>query len=140
MITLVRHRVRARPVSEQGRLAYGGYMELVWDITSPYEVRLAETGPDAGEVVFARSLLTAALDGDPAGEGAVRVRLRHLRGARHCLLVLWVHGPEGPLEFALCAATVARFVQATVDLVPLDEEWRHLNLDASLTRLLEDAA
>lgn len=137
---MVRHRVRARPVSERGGLAYGGYMELSYDPACPYEIKLAETGPDAGEVVFARDLLIAVLDGNPAGEGAVRVRLRHLRGARHCLLVLSVDAPEGPLQFALCAATVARFVASTVDLVPPDEESRYLNLDASLASLLEDAS
>ena len=65
---LVRVRVRARPVSN-GRLARGGFMELSYDSRSPYEVKLSETGPEAGEVVFARELLRQALGGQPAGEG-----------------------------------------------------------------------
>jgi hypothetical protein len=140
MITMVRHRVRARPVSEQGRLAYGGYMELSYDPASPYEVKLAETGPDAGEVVFARDLLIAALNGDPAGEGEVRARLRYLRGARHTLLVLTVPGADGPLEFGLCDTAVVRFVRDTTALVPAGDEWRYVQVGDTVAEFLGQAA
>jgi Streptomyces sporulation and cell division protein, SsgA len=140
MITLVRQRLRARPVSEQGRLSYGGYMELSYDLGSPYAVTLAETGPDTGEVVFARDLLITALNGDPAGEGLVRARLRRFRGARRAQLALTVPGADGPLEFALCEAAVAAFVAGTTDLVPQGEEWRYLEVADTVDGFLGQAA
>jgi hypothetical protein len=138
---MVRARLRARPVGEEGRLAYGGYMDLLWDPGEPYEVRLAGLGPCAGEIVFARDLLATALGGDPAGEGDVQVRLRHLPGARHTLLVLTVTGPDGPREVALTDAKVAQFLCDTFDLVPVGEEWRYLDaLYSGFDDLLRGAA
>lgn len=138
---LVRVRLRARPVGEDGRLAYGGYVELLWHPSEPYEVRLAGSGPCATEIVFARDLLVSALAGCPSGEaGAVRARLAHLPGARHSLLLLSTAGADGPLEVALTEAKVAVFVEDTTDLVPCGEEWRYLDLDAGLDGLLGRAA
>jgi len=137
---LVRTRLRARPVAEDGRLAYGGYMELLYDPSEPYEVRLAGLGPYATEVVFARDLLASALAGDPAGEGDVRARLAHLPGARHSLLLLSIGGPDGGQEVALTDAKVAVFLRDTTDLVPRGEEWRYLDLDAGIDDLLQGAA
>jgi hypothetical protein len=140
MIAMVRHRIQARPVSEWGTLARGGYMDLCFDPACPYEVKLIETGPDAGEVGFARDLLIAALNGDPAGEGQVRARLRYLRGARHSLLALTVPGADGPLEFGLCDTAVAGFLRETVDLVPLGEEWRYVEVGDTVAEFLGQAA
>jgi len=137
---MVRARLRARPVGEDGRLAYGGYMELLWDPGEAYEVRLAGFGPYAAEVAFARDLLASALAGDPAGEGDVRAKLRHLPGARHTLLVLTVTGPDGPQEIALSDEKVALFLRDTTDLVPRGEEWRYVALDEELDDLLRGAA
>jgi len=136
---LVRVRVRARPVSN-GRLARGGFMELSYDPRSPYEVKLAETGPEAGEVVFARELLLQALAGQPAGEDLVRARLQQFDGAPHALLSLTVPGADGPLEFGLCDTTVARFLRDTVALVPPGEEWRHVDFTDTIAEILRDAA
>lgn len=141
MITqLARHRVRARPVGERGSLAYGGYMYLVYDVTRPFEVRLVGTGGGDDELIFARDLLTAALDGNPSGEGDVRAKLRHFRCARHCQLVLTVIEGEGSQEWALSDDAVAEFIQATIDLVPLGEEDRYLDLDAMVAGLLGSAS
>jgi hypothetical protein len=137
---MVRARLRARPVGEAGRLADGGYMELLWDPGEPYEVRLAGLGPYAAEISFARDLLAAALAGDPAGDGDVRARLAHLPGARHSLLLLRIAGPDGPQEVALSDEKVATFVRDTADLVPQGEEWRYLDMDAGLDDLLRGAA
>jgi len=137
---LVRARLRARPVGEDGRLAYGGYMELSWDPSEPYEVRLAGFGPYAGEITFARDLLVSALAGDPAGEGDVRARLRHLPGVRHALVVLSIAGADGPQDVALTDDKVAVFLRDTTDLVPAGEEWRYLDLDAGIDGLLRGAA
>lgn len=137
---LIRARLRARPVGEDGRLAYGGYMELLWDPGEPYEVRLAEFGPYAEEVAFARDLLVSALAGHPAGKGDVRARLAHLAGVRHSLLLLSVSGQDGPRQFALTGAKVAEFLRDTTDLVPRGDEWRYLNLDAEIDDLLRGAA
>jgi hypothetical protein len=141
MITMVRRTVQARPADENGTLARGGYMELSYDPACPYEVRLAETGSDAGEVVFARDLLLDALDGNPAGEGRVRARLRRFRGARHSMLELAVPAADGgDLIFAICDDAVAEFVRDTTDLVPAGDEWRHVDVDAAVAGLLGQAA
>jgi Streptomyces sporulation and cell division protein, SsgA len=137
---LIRARLRARPVGEDGRLAYGGYMELLWDPAAPYEVRLAGLGPCAAEVVFARDLLVAAVAGQPAGRGAVRVRLAHLTGVRQSLLLLSVLAVDGPQQLALSSARVAAFLKDTTDLVPRREEWRYLDVDAGIAELLRGAA
>lgn len=141
MITMVRRTVQARPVDENGTLARGGYMELCYDPGCPYEVRLAETGPDAGEVVFGRDLLLEALDGTPAGEGRVRARLRRYRGARRAMLDLMVPAADGGfLEFAIRDDAVAEFVRDTTDLVPPGEEWRYVGVDDTLAAILGEAA
>ena len=136
---LVRSRLRARPVAD-GVAAYGGYMELLYDPAAPFEVRLAGGGPYASLVIFARDLLVQALAGEPAGEGAVRVRLCHLPGVRHCALVVTVDGPDGPASVALTDSTVAEFLRATTTLVPLGQEDRFLSFDTELTELLGGAA
>jgi hypothetical protein len=136
---LVQHRVRVRPVGPQGGLAYGGYMYLVYDVTEPLEVRLADSSGGDGELVFPRDLLAAALGGDPAEAGQVQVRLRHFRGVRHCMLMITVTADDGSQAWALGDDAAAEFLQATIDLVPLGEEWRFLNLDAVVAGLLEEA-
>ena len=141
MAEAVRCRLQARPVCD-GRLGCVGYMELSYDPASPWEVRLSE-GPAGGgeQVVFARELLVQALDGSPAGEGAVRARLRHLPGARHAMLSLQVEAGDGPpLEFGLSDDAVATFVARTLRQVPLGEEWQHVDLDAEASALLGEAA
>jgi hypothetical protein len=141
MITMVRRTVQARPVDENGTLARGGYMELSYDPACPYEVRLAETGPDAGEVVFARDLLLDALEGTPAGEGRVRARLRRFRAARHSMLQIVLPAADGGLlEFAICDAAVADFVRDTTDLVPQGEEWRYTEVPDTPAAILGEAA
>jgi hypothetical protein len=115
-------------------------MELTYAPECPYEVKLAETGPGAGEVVFARDLLLDALGGTPAGEGHVRARLRHFPGVRHALLALTVPGADGLLEFALCDTTVAGFLRDTTDLVPPGEEWRFVEVGDTVAECLGDAA
>jgi hypothetical protein len=136
--SLVRSRLRARPVAD-GVAAYGGYMELLYDPSAPWEVRLAGFGPYASHVAFSRDLLVTALAGEPAGEGAVRVRLCHLPGVRHCLLVVTVAGPDGPAEVALTEATAAAFLARTMAMVPAGEEHRFVDIDAGLARLLGDS-
>jgi Streptomyces sporulation and cell division protein, SsgA len=141
VITMVRRLVQARPVGDNGVLARGGYMELAYDPACPYEVRLAETGPGASEIVFARDLLLAALDGTPAGEGRVRARLRRFRSARHSMLDLVVPGADGGLlEFAICDDSVADFVRDTTDLVPAGDEWRYTEIPDTADALLGEAA
>lgn len=137
---LVRATVRTRPVGEGGRLAYGGYMELVWDPGEPYEVRLAEFGPYAKEVSFARELLASALAGHPAGKGDVHARVGYLPGVRDSLLLLSITRQDGLQQLALTGAKVARFVRDTIDLIPQGEEWRYLNLDEEIDDLLRGAA
>jgi Streptomyces sporulation and cell division protein, SsgA len=137
---MIRTRLRARPVGEDGRLAYGGYMVLQYDPAEPYEVRLAGLGPYAAEVVFARELLEAALAGEPAGEGHVRAQLKLLPGARHALLLLSIGSPDDRQEIALTDAKVAAFLRDTTHLVPRGEEWRRLDLDAGIDALLREAA
>jgi hypothetical protein len=128
MITMVRRTVQARPADERGTLARGGYMELSYDPGCPFEVRLAELGPDAGEVVFARDLLIMALNGDPAGEGDVRARLRMFRGTTRAMLALTVPGTDGPAEFGLCATAVAGFLRDSLDLVPAGQESQYVEV------------
>jgi hypothetical protein len=141
VITMVRRTVQARPVDEKGTLARGGYMELSYDPACPYQVRLTEAGPDAGEVVFARDLLLEALDGTPAGEGRVRAKLRRFRGARHSMLELVVPAADGGLlEFAIRDDAVADFVRDTTDLVPPGEEWRYTEVPDTPAAILREAA
>jgi hypothetical protein len=139
---MVRRTVQARPVGEHGTLARGGYMDLCYDPARPYEVRLAEAGPDdGGEAVFARDLLLAALDGTPAGEGQVRARLRRFRGARHSMLELIVPAADGGLlPFAICDGAVADFLRDTTDLVPAGDEWRYADTPDTVPAEWEQAA
>jgi hypothetical protein len=128
-------------VGENGALARGGYMELSYDPTCPYEVRLAETGPDASEIMFARDLLLDALDGTPAGEGQVRARLRRFRGARHSMLELVVPGADGgQLKFAICDEAAADFVRDTTDLVPQGDEWQYADIPDTVASIYGEAA
>ncbi len=115
-------------------------MHLLYHPAAPYEVRLAELGPDPQELVFARDLLASALRGQAAGEGAVRVRLEFLSAARNAVLLLTVGDPAERLEFALKPATVAAFMRQTYDLVPAGEEHRHVDVDAVLGEILGGAA
>ena len=137
---MVRARVRARPVWADGRLAYGGYMELLYNPGRPYEVQLAEPGQDQSEVMFARDLLWSALAGEPDGEGVIRARLAILPPVQDALVVLTVREPDGPKEVALTGRAVAAFLRDTTDLVPRGHESRFLDLDAGLETILPGAA
>lgn len=137
---LVVRGVLARP-AEGDCLGCGGLMRLVYDAAEPYAVRLEETGPNPGKPVrFARELLAAALDGGQGGNGDVRFRLRRMRGARHCQLVITVEKYGEVRDFALREETVADFLRETNERVPPGTESRYMDLDQLVENLRGGAA
>ena len=90
----IRTRMRARPVGDGRRLAYGGYAYLEYSPCAPYEVRLVQPGPYPIEVMFARDILASALTGEPDGHGEVRARLEYVPAARHSMVLITVDLPD----------------------------------------------
>src|SRR3954453_13721498 len=116
-------------------------MQLEYDAMDPYAVTAAFLLADDYEVkwVFARDLLGDGLHRQ-TGEGDVVVRPKTGGTATEIELMLSV--PTGHAQVTLPAETVAAFLEASHDLVPLGAESQHLHLDATIARLLspdEDA-
>jgi hypothetical protein len=137
----IRTRMRARPVGDGRRLAYGGYAYLEYSPGAPYEVRLVQPGPYPIEVAFARDILASALTGEPDGHGEVRARLEYVPAARHSMVLITVDLPDDQWVLALDDKAVAGFLRDTASLVPFGQESRFLpDIDAGIEDILRDAA
>jgi hypothetical protein len=84
------------------------------------------------EWVFSRELLVEGLT-DPAGVGDVRFRPLADRGLD--MLVVEIESPEGYAMLELDRESVAGFLGATEDVVPLGAEQEHFDVDALIDEL-----
>ena len=136
-----RVRMRARPVGDDGQLAYGGYWYLEYSQDSPFEVRLVQPGPYPVELTFARDILRSALRGEPDGQGEVRARLQYVQGAQHSMVLITVDLPDYEGVLALDDKAAAGALLKTEKLVPFGQESQFLpDLDAGIAAILRDAA
>lgn len=131
---MVQVRVQTRMVGDDGRvLRMARYMDLHYDPDEPYAVRLHDSC-SAGDLVFARELLTAALRNGSAGDGDVQLYLTH----QGCSLLILKRADAGAL--ALKPQALEAFLARSFALVPSGQETAHLDLDAAIGRLLGKAA
>lgn len=86
--------------------------------------------------VFARDLLTTGMHA-PAGEGDVRVWPSRTGGLDVVYLAL--ASPDGQALLEAPAAALGTFLDRSFALVPEGAESTHIDVDASLTRLLHQA-
>lgn len=140
MTESTRIRMRARPVGDDGQLAYGWYAYLEYSQNDPYEVRLGWPGPYPVEVMFARDILRSVMRGQPDGHGEVRGRLEYVPTARHSMVLLAVDLPDYQGVLALDDRAVAGFLDRTKRLVPFGMEPEFLpDLDDEIAGLLGKA-
>ncbi|MFI9846734.1 SsgA family sporulation/cell division regulator [Nonomuraea sp. NPDC051941] len=110
---------------------------LAFEADDPYAAHLLfpHSHGDAGEMVswqFARTLLIVG-QGTAAGEGNVQVGPHEAAG----YLVITLVPEHGiPLKFFAARALVAKFVQATIEAVPIDREHERIDWDRELAALL----
>lgn len=109
---------------------------LSYDRTDPFAIRMAFPAPatlEGTEVSweFSRELLAEGMD-VPAGVGDVRIR-----PFGYDRTVLEFHAPEGIAMVHVRTADLRRFLRRTQQLVPVGGEHRFLDLDRSLTDLLD---
>jgi hypothetical protein len=125
---------------------------LSYCCADPYAVRVAFNvcTDEPVEWIFARDLLTAALDSregigdvqawpsaascDPAAGGALGGA-----AAGHGVLNIAMSSPFGQAQFEASARAVEAFLERTYQLVPAGQESRYLDFDAELTELLSQA-
>jgi hypothetical protein len=84
------------------------------------------------EWVFSRELLVAGLT-ESAGLGDVRFSPLEERGLR--MLVVEIESPEGYALLEVDHESVAEFLGATEDLVPVGSESEHFDVDALIDEL-----
>ncbi|WNI27968.1 SsgA family sporulation/cell division regulator [Streptomyces sp. ITFR-6] len=109
---------------------------LSYDRTDPFAIRMSFPAPatlEGTEVSweFSRELLAEGMDA-PAGLGDVRIR-----PFGYDRTVLEFHAPEGIAMVHVRTAELRRFLRRTEQLVPVGAERRFLDLDRSLTDLLD---
>lgn len=109
---------------------------LSYDRTDPFAIRMAFPAPatlEGTEVSweFSRELLAEGMDA-PAGLGDVRIR-----PFGYDRTVLEFHALEGIAMVHVRTAELRRFLRRTQQLVPVGAERRFLDLDRSLTDLLD---
>jgi hypothetical protein len=106
---------------------------LTYVANDPYAVQMSfRTGDGMVTWTFARELLFDGMR-RPTGEGDVFLEPDG-DGVR-----LVLTAPTGMAEFALDAFDLAVFLEETSNLVPRGQEYRAIDFDAELARLLEDA-
>jgi hypothetical protein len=84
------------------------------------------------EWVFSRELLVEGLD-ESAGVGDVRFRPIEERGLR--MLIVEIESPEGYALLELDHDSVADFLEATEEMVPLGSEDDHFDIDGLIDEL-----
>ncbi|MER5276612.1 SsgA family sporulation/cell division regulator [Streptomyces sp. NPDC002809] len=135
MSTVIEQSVKARMVASAPQMETLPAV-LSYDRTDPFAVRMAFPAPatlEGTEVSweFSRELLAAGMDA-PAGVGDVRVR-----PFGYDRTVLEFHAAEGIAMVHVRTAELRRFLRRAQDLVPAGDEYRFLDLDRSLTDLLD---
>ncbi|WP_327707706.1 SsgA family sporulation/cell division regulator [Streptomyces sp. NBC_00464] len=135
MSTVIEQSVQARMVASAPQMETLPAV-LTYDRTDPFAVRMAFPAPatlEGTEVSweFSRELLTSGMDA-PAGVGDVRVR-----PFGYDRTVLEFHAAEGIAMVHVRTAELRRFLRRAQELVPAGDERRFLDLDRSLTDLLD---
>ncbi|MEE4495471.1 SsgA family sporulation/cell division regulator [Streptomyces sp. NPDC050529] len=135
MSTVIEQSVQARMVASAPQMETLPAV-LTYDRTDPFAVRMAFPAPatlEGTEVSweFSRELLTSGMDA-PAGVGDVRVR-----PFGYDRTVLEFHAAEGIAMVHVRTAELRRFLRRAQELVPAGDEHRFLDLDRSLTDLLD---
>jgi hypothetical protein len=104
---------------------------LAYDASDPYAVRATFlAGDDSVEWVFARDLLASGVS-RPTGDGDV-----HVSPDGPEVILISLASPDGRAVLAAPSAEVSGFVARTYELVPPGDEWRHVDVDAAISRLL----
>lgn len=137
MSTVIEQPVEARLVAAAPRMP-SIPATLHYDRSDPFAVRMTFPAPATLEGVevcwtFARELLVTGME-DPVGHGDVRVR-----PYGYDRLVLEFHAPEGTAVVHVHADEVRRFLERSMDLVPLGLEHHQVDLDRDLAELMRDA-
>lgn len=135
MSVVIEQSVQARMVASAPRMETLPAV-LSYDRTDPFAIRMAFPAPatlEGTEVSweFSRELLAEGMD-VPAGVGDVRIR-----PFGYDRTVLEFHAAEGVAMVHVRTAELRRFLRRTQQLVPVGGERRFLDLDRSLTDLLD---
>lgn len=135
--TVIEQPVEARLVAAAPRMP-SIPATLHYDRSDPFAVRMTFPAPATLEGVevcwtFARELLVTGME-DSVGYGDVRVR-----PYGYDRLVLEFHAPEGTAVVHVHADEVRRFLERSMDLVPLGLEHHQVDLDHDLAELMRDA-
>ncbi|HLL08788.1 MAG TPA: SsgA family sporulation/cell division regulator [Nocardioidaceae bacterium] len=112
--------------------------ELRYDTRDPYAV---EATFGAGERlvtwVFSRDLLAEGLY-EPAGDGDVHI-WPCLDARGRAVVIVELSSPDGDALLQARSSEVSDFLLKTCEIVPQGDEPGHLDVDAALVRLLEQA-
>jgi hypothetical protein len=135
--TVIEQPVEARLVAAAPRMP-SIPATLHYDRSDPFAVRMTFPAPATLEGVevcwtFARELLVTGMD-EAVGHGDVRVR-----PYGYDRLVLEFHAPEGTAVVHVHSSEVQRFLNRSVELVPLGLEHHQFDLDHDLAELIRDA-
>jgi sporulation and cell division protein SsgA len=105
-----------------------------YDADEPFTIAVAFQSEDDVwvEWVFSRDLLVNGLTGS-AGIGDVRMRPRRTSG--RSVLQLEIESPEGHALLELDRESVQRFLEATIQIVPLGEESDYFDVDALIDEI-----
>ncbi|MDQ3887390.1 MAG: SsgA family sporulation/cell division regulator [Actinomycetota bacterium] len=87
--------------------------------------------------VMARELLLAGLTGN-AGLGDIRLCPRRVQG--HEVLVVAISSPDGHAALEVDRDLLRRFVQTTLEIVPLGNESSMVDLDAEIKKITRSCA
>jgi hypothetical protein len=134
---VIEQAVEARLVAAAPRMA-SIPATLCYDARDPFAVRMSFPAPATLEGVdvcwtFARELLAAGMT-ETAGAGDVRVR-----PYGYDRTVLEFHAVEGTAIVHIRTGELERFLSDTERLVPVGDEYLHVDLDGDLAELLRDA-
>ncbi|MEU7577193.1 SsgA family sporulation/cell division regulator [Streptomyces sp. NPDC041068] len=137
MSTVIEQAVEARLVATAPRMATIP-ATLHYDRRDPFAVRMSFPAPATLEGIevywtFARELLTHGVE-RAVGDGDVRVRPYGFDRT-----VLEFHAPEGTAIVHIRTGELRHFLHRTTTLVPVGQEFRHVDLDEDLAELMRDA-
>jgi hypothetical protein len=105
-----------------------------YDAAEPFTIAVSFQSEDDVwvEWVFARDLLVNGMTGS-AGIGDVRLRPKRTNG--RTALQLEIESPEGHALLELDRESVQRFLEATINLVPLGDESDYFDVDGLIDEI-----
>lgn len=110
-----------------------------YSASDPFAVSLAvRTRHDRWvEWLVARDLVVEALC-EPSGEGDVRMSPRAVQG--YDIVQIDIHSHDGHAVLEVDRDLLREFVEATVDLVALGDEWTRMDLDVEIAKITQSCA